>query len=162
MISIAQPKAKIGMSLTEAKKLFPKAKENIYENTVALVCGDTIHGLPGAWEYNFTDGKLKSMSFSKYIDVLNEENFKKCLKATKEIIADYSKLYDKPDEEVIGTQKYVDPYKEHHYGYDVYEVHWKNAGGEKIKVEFTFLGGKGEYHLLVGINHFDKDYPYYE
>ena len=150
------------MSLEEVRKLFPNAIESKYEKTITLVQADTIHGLADAWEYNFIDGKLKSMSFSKYIDVISEANFKKCLKATKEIISDYTLLYDAPDEETEGKQKFVDPYKEHHYGYDVLEVRWKNASGQKVKVEFTFFGGKGEYHFIVVINHFEKDYPYYE
>ncbi len=158
----SQPKAKIGMSLEDARKLFPNAIESKYEKTITLVNADTIHGLADAWEYNFTDGKLKSMSFSKYIDVISEANFKKCLKATKEIIADYTLLYDAPDEETEGKQKFVDPYKEHHYGYDVLEARWKNASGQKIKIEFTFFGGKGEYHFIVVINHFEKDYQYYD
>ena len=63
---------------------------------------------------------------------------------------------------IEGKQKFVDPYKTKHWGYDVLEARWKNAGGQKMKVEFTFMGGKGEYHLIVVITHFDKDYPYYE
>ena len=93
------------MGLEEVKKLFPKAIESKYEQTITLVQADTIHGLADKWHFNFEDGKLKSMSFSKYIDVLSEAKFKKCLKATKEIIADYEKLYDKPDEETEGKQK---------------------------------------------------------
>jgi hypothetical protein len=56
----------------------------------------------------------------------------------------------------------VDPLKKMHYGYDVLEARWKNYGGQKMKVEFTFFGSKGDYQFIVMITHFDKDYPYYE
>ena len=150
------------MSLEEVKKLYPAAKESKYEKEINLTVDDTIHGLISGWGYNFVEGKLKWMSFSKYIDELTDANFNKCLKATKAIIADYTNWYYEPDEIIEGKQKFVDPYKTKHWGYDVLEARWKNVNGQKIKVEFTFMGGKGEYQLIVTINHFDKDYPYYE
>ena len=150
------------MSLEEVKKLFPNATESKYEKTIILVRSDTIHGLGSSWSYNFEGGKLNYFLFNIYNRNLSETNFKKCLKATEEIIADYTKWYGEPDEEAKGNTKYVDPYKKKHWGYDVLEAKWKNVSGEKIKVEFTFMGGKGEYQFLVVINHFNKDYPYYE
>lgn len=155
-------KAKIGMGLKDVKKLYPNARESKYEKEITLTKEDTLHGLISSWGLNFTDDKLKWMLFSKYIGELNDENFKKCLKATKDIIADYTKCYGEPDELITGNQKYVDPYKKKHWGYDVIEARWKNVNGEKMKVEFTFMGGKGVYQFLVVINHFHKDYPYYE
>ena len=161
-IAFSQQKAKIGMSLEQAKKLYPKAKESKYQEEINLTHEDTIHGLVSAWGLNFKDDKLSWMMFNYYDGKLSETNFKKCLKATKEIIADYTKWYGEPDELITGNQKYVDPYKKKHWGYDVLEARWKNVNGEKMKVEFTFLGGKGEYQFLVVITHFHKDYPYYE
>jgi len=161
-VVFSQPSVKIGMSLDTVKKMFPYAQESISQKAITLTINTTIHDLTTSWAYNFEEGKLKSMLFSKYIDELTEANFKKCLKATKEIIADYTKLYDEPDELIEGKQKFVDPYKTKHWGYDVLEARWKNADGQKMKVEFTFMGGKGEYHLIVVITHFDKDYPFYE
>lgn len=161
-IAFSQQKAKIGMSLEEVKKLYPAAKESRYQQEVNLTIEDTLHGLGSAWGLNFKEDKLTWMMFNKYIGELSDANFKKCLKATKEIIADYTEWYGAPDETITGNQKYVDPYKKKHWGYDVLEARWKNANGEKMKVEFTFLGGKGEYQFLVVITHFQKDYPYYE
>ncbi len=161
-ISFSQQKAKIGMSLHEAKKQYPYAKESKYQDEINLTVEDSLHGLVSAWGLNFKEDKLTWILFSKYIGELSDANFKKCLKATKEIIADYTKWYGEPDEEITGNQKYVDPYKKKHWGYDVLEARWKNVNGEKMKVEFAFMGGKGEYQLLVVVNHFHKDYPYYE
>ncbi len=160
--AFSQQKAKIGMSLEEAKKLFPSAKESKYEKEINLTIEDTLHGLISAWGLNFKDDKLSWMLFSRYNGELSDANFKACLKASIEIIADYTKWYGEPDELITGNQKYVDPYKKKHWGYDVLEARWKNVNGEKMKVEFTFLGGKGEYQFLVVINHFHKDYPYYD
>lgn len=150
------------MSVEQAKKLYPNAKESRYQEEISLTIEDTLHGLGSAWGLNFKEDKLTWMMFNKYIGELSDANFKKCLKATKEIIADYTKWYGEPDETITGNQKYVDPYKKKHWGYDVLEARWKNVNGEKMKVEFTFLGGKGEYQFLVVITHFHKDYPYYE
>jgi hypothetical protein len=158
----SQPLVKVGVSLDSVKKIYPKAIESKYQNSIVLSVDDTIHGLTDSWNFNFEEGKLKYMMFNKYISELSEANFQKCLEATKAIIKDYTAQYGEPDEEITGTLKFIDPYKKHHYGYDVLETRWKNAGGQKIKVEFTFMGGKGQYNLLVTITHFDKDYPYYE
>lgn len=160
--SFSQQKAKIGMSLQDVKTLYPNARESRYDKEINLTVEDTLHGVASAWSLNFSDDKLKWIMFNHYDAKLSEAGFKKYLKATKEIIADYTKWYGPPDEEIKGKQVYVDPYKKKHWGYDVLEARWKNVNGEKMKVEFTFLGGKGEYQFLVVITHFHKDYPYYE
>jgi hypothetical protein len=110
-IAFSQQKAKIGMSLEEAKKLFPTAKESKYEQEINLTIEDTLHGLISAWGLNFKGDKLSWTLFSKYIGELSDANFKTCLKATKEIITDYTKWYGEPDELITGNQKYVDPTK---------------------------------------------------
>jgi hypothetical protein len=160
--SFSQPLAKIGLSLDSVKKICPHAAESKYQNTIILTLNETIHGLSDSWTFNFEKDTLRSMMFHKYIPELSEANFNKCLKATKEIIKDYTEWFGEPDEEITGTMKYIDPHKKLHYGYDVLEARWKNVGGQKMKVEFTFMGGKGQYNLLVVLTHFDKDYPYYE
>jgi hypothetical protein len=162
LISFSQQKARIGMTLEEVAKLFPNAEETRHERTITITYPDTLHGLADRWGFNFEGGKLRSMMFHKYISELNETNFNKCLKATKAIIADYTEWYGEPDSVTTGKTKFVDPYKKKHWGYDVLEARWSNVSGEKMKVEFTFLGGKGEYQFLVVVTHFPKDYPYYE
>jgi len=121
-----------------------------------------LYGLKGSWTYRFENGKLSWIHFNKYLDEINENNFKQCLHAATQLINDYTRLYGKPDTTLTGDTTFVDPYKKHHWGYDVIEARWKDCKEMKIKIEFTFMGGKGDYHFLLGINYFDKNYPYYE
>ena len=158
----AQSKANIGMSIKEVSKLYPKTNSSAYENTITLSMTDTLYGLPGEWGFRFENNKLNWIHFSKYIDDIEKPNFDKCLNVTEKLIQDYSKAFGKPDTTIIGDTTFVDPYKKHHWGYDVIEARWNNSNGMKIKVEFTFFGGKGEYHFIVTINYFDKEYPYFD
>jgi len=32
----------------------------------------------------------------------------------------------------------------------------------KFKIEFTFMGGKGDYHFLVKMGFFRPDYPFFD
>jgi hypothetical protein len=158
----AQTKASIGMNMDEVKKLYPQTKSSTYENTITLSFNDTLYGLPGEWGYRFKNNQLEWIHFDKYFDEINKTNFDKCLTATKKVITDYTKAFGKPDTTIIGDTTFVDPYVKHHWGYDVIETRWNNYKGMKIKMEFTFLGGKGEYNFLVKINYFDKSYPYFD
>lgn len=160
--SFAQGKVYIGMSIDTVKKLYPGITEGKYENTITLSRPDNLYGLQDEWGYRFKEGKLEWIYFAKYIDSIDQKHFDLCLKAAQSIIRDYSKKYGKPDTVLKGKQKFIDPFKKRHWGYDVLEARWKNYKGAKISVEFTFMGGKGEYHFLVKINYFDKDYPYYD
>lgn len=157
-----QSKAKIGMTMEDMQKLYPKTESASYQNTITLSFIDTLYGIPGEWGYRFENNKLNWIHFDKYIDEINQANFDLCLKATRQIIKDYSKAYNSPDTLITGTTSFVDPIKKHHYGYDVMEARWNNYNGMKVKVEFTFFGGKGEYNFIVIINYFDKDYPYFD
>ena len=161
-MTYAQEKATIGMSLDEVKKIYPSIKIDSNQNGITLSRPANIYGLDDSWGYRFTENKLTWIYVHKYIEEINESNFKKCLIATRQIIKEYTKFYGKPDNTIIGDTTYIDPYKKNHWGYDVMEVRWKNYKGMKIKIEFTFMGSKGEYSLLVNINYFDKDYPYYD
>lgn len=160
--NFAQSKARIGMSIEEVKNLYPKSESAAYENTITLSFSDTLYGLPGDWSYRFENNKLNWIHFTKYIEEITKPNFDKCLSATNSLIKEYTMAFGKPDTTITGNKKFVDPYKKHHYGYDVIEVRWNNYNGMKVKVEFTFFGGKGEYHFIVTINYFDKDYPYFD
>jgi hypothetical protein len=162
ILTYAQPGVTIGMTLDEVNKKYPGLKSGTYENTITLERPVNLYGLDDSWGYRFEGEKLTWIFFHKYIDELNDTNFKKCLSATRSIIKDFTQLYGKPDSTITGDTTFIDPYKKMHYGYDVMEVRWKDVNGMKIKVEFTFMGGKGEYHLLVTVNYFGKYYPYFE
>jgi hypothetical protein len=161
-VLFAQSKAKIGMSMEEFQALYPKTKSALYQNTTTLSIQDTLYNLPGQWGYRFDNNKLNWIHFDKYIDEINQRNFDLCVSASQEIIKNFTKAYGKPDTLITGNTNFIDPYQKHHWGYDVIEARWKEVSGMKIKVEFTFMGGKGEYHFLVVINYFEKNYPYFE
>lgn len=150
------------MSLDSVRKIYPETGESTYGSTITLIRTEVIYDFEGDWGYRFENNKLSWIHWDVYVDSLTNKNFNKCLKATKKIIKDYSKEYGKPDTLIRGNQKFVDPMKKHHWGYDVLEARWYNYKGMKISVEFTFMGGKGEYHLLVKVNYFSKDYPYFD
>lgn len=160
--TVAQEKATIGMTLDEVKKIYPSIKTDSNENGITFSRLDNLYGLDDSWGYRFTENKLTWIFFHKYIKEFNDTNFSKCLVATRRLVKDYTKFYGKPDTTIIGDTTFVDPFKKKHWGYDVIEVRWKNYNGMKIKIEFTFLGGKGEYCLLFQIHYFDKNYPYYD
>ena len=158
----AQEKATIGMTIDEVKKIYPKIKTDTNGNGTTLSRPENIYGLESDWGYRFKEKKLDWIFFDKYINEINEPNFKTCLSATRQLINDYTKLYGKPDTTIIGDTTFIDPYKKKHWGYNVMEARWKNYKGMKIKVEFTFMGGKGQYAFLVKTNYFEKNYPYYD
>lgn len=152
----------IGMDIHDFAKVFPELFPAGIKLTGQWGKDEDYYGLSGNWTYRFKDGKLDWMHFQKYFDEINEANFTKCLNSANQIITDYTKLYGKPDTTIKGNSKFIDPFKSHHWGYDVIEVRWKNYNGMKIKVEFSFLGGKGDYHFMVVVNFFDKGYPYFD
>lgn len=160
--SYSQSKATIGMTENQVKKIYPKMESTTYENTTTFTRTENLYGIDGEWGYRFENEKLNWIHFDKYIDEINDTNFIKCLSATRKIISDFSKFYGNPDTTIIGDTTFIDPYQKKHWGYDVLESQWKDYNGMKIKVEFTFMGGKGEYNFLVNINYFDKSYPYFD
>ena len=160
--SYSQSKATIGMTEDQVKKIYPKMESATYENTKTLSRTENLYGIYGEWGYRFENEKLNWIHFDKYIDEINSANFTKCMAATQKIIADFTKSYGNPDTTIIGDTTFTDPYQKKHWGYDVIEAQWKDYKGMKIKVEFTFMGGKGEYSFLVKINYFDKTYPYFD
>lgn len=160
-LTSAQVNVTIGMKLSDFKRIYPNIKSSPYQETTAFSWNGTIYGLNGDWYYRFEKEKLNWIHFSQYLDSITENNFKKCLNATKKIIKEYTKTSGKPDTTIAGNQKYIDPNKKRHWGYNVLEARWKDYNGMKVKVEFDFMGGKGLYKFLVKIDYFDKDYPYY-
>jgi hypothetical protein len=152
----------LGMNVTDFAKVFPKLFPNGIDLTGQWGRKENIYGLDGGWAYNFESGKLNWMLYDSYIHEINAKNFEKCFSVTKHLIADYTGFYGKPDSTIIGDTVFKDPAKQHHWGYDVIEARWKNVEGMKIKIEFTFMGGKGEYDFLFKITFFDKNYPYFD
>lgn len=162
MFSFSQQEVKIGMTLDEVKNLLPAAKSAEYEQRITLSLSATLCGLKSEWGYRFDkNNKLDWIFFHKYLDEINSENFTNFLNATKCLASSYTEKYGRPDSVVKGDTNFVDPYKKHHWGYHVLEYYWKNAVGQKICIEFNFMGGKGEYHFLFSVNIFDEKYPYY-
>jgi len=162
LMSFSQEKAAVGMTIEEVKKIYPDLKTDTNENGTAFSRPEKLNGLDVEWGYRFKEKKLDWIYFDKYINELNEANFKTCLSATRQLVKDYTKLYGMPDTTITGDTTFIDPYIKKHWGYNVLEARWKNYNGMKIKVEFTFMGGKGQYAFLVKSNYFEKNYPYYD
>lgn len=160
----SQSLLKAGMSLKEARSLAPDLFEGGINQSGKYQIKDTINGLSGEWGYTFEHDTLTWVHFSFYIndeEQLNEENFNKCLKTTEQLIEEYISKYGNPDEMIEGDKFFKDPYKERHWGYNVIEARWI-TDFEKVKVEFSFFGGKGQYFFQIIINHFRLGYPYFD
>lgn len=151
-----------GMTIDQVGEIYPNLKMSSNQKSVTLERPDTLFGLDDSWGYRFEENKLTWIFFHKYMNEINEVNFWKCLKATQELIKEYTLFYGSPDTTMIGDTTFRNPYLKKHWGYNVLEARWNEVQGMKIKVEFTFMGGKGVYGLLVKINYFDKNYPYFD
>ncbi|MBU0487007.1 MAG: hypothetical protein KKD31_03545 [Bacteroidetes bacterium] len=152
----------LGMSVDDFAKKFPSLFPKGVKISGQWGRDEDLHGLAGDWTYRFEDGILTWIHFQKYYDDITATNFQTCLSATNQLISEYTAAFGKPDNTIVGDTTFIDPYKKHHWGYDVKEVQWKNYQGMKIKIEFSFLGGKGDYNFMVVVNYFDKDYPYFD
>lgn len=150
------------MSLRQAKEKFPEAKEVTNKNNTVLKWKDTIYNLPDEWAIRFKNKKADWIHFHHYIKDFDIDKFNACLIATKSVMKDFEQEFGKPDEIEVGDTVYKDPYVKRHWGYDVIEARWNNTEGMKIKVEFQFFGGKGEYFLLFKIDFFDYNNPYFD
>jgi hypothetical protein len=157
---LAQPKAVIGTTLTEFEKEYPKMPRQIYEDEVTFSEKFRVSGFDVSWSYKFKKGRLEWIYLQKYIQMVNQKNFDRCLKLTKKIITDFTTYYGDADNMEEGDTTYVDPYVKRHWGYDVIRAVWKNYKGMKIKVRFTFKGGKGDYSFLVSVDFHDSSYPF--
>ena len=161
-ITFSQTEVTIGMTIDEFEIIYPNLEKHTYEDEITYVRPVDIYGLEDEWGYRFGSDTLAWIFFMKYVDDIDAKNFKKCLSATRHIIDDFTKLYGTPDTTIIGDTTFVDPYEQRHWGYDVLQARWSNYKNMKIKAEFTFMGGKGEYHFIFKVNYFDKSYPYYD
>lgn len=160
--SKAQPKAKIGMSIDQVKKLYPNSTSTFNQSNAFIESETIIYGLEEKWGFKFKDGKVDMMSFHYYDRQFNEEKFSNFLLAAQNLIEDYKKAFGEPDIVEIGDTTYKDPDVKRHWGYKVIEAKWRNADEMKCKIEFKFLGGKGQYCLLFKVIFFDKEYAYFD
>jgi TPP-dependent trihydroxycyclohexane-1,2-dione (THcHDO) dehydratase len=150
----------IGMSIDDFKNIYPEVVPEDYSSTQAFERQETIAGIDGKWYYDFKDSKLTWFQFDRYFNEINQANFDKCLKETRQIIADYKEKYGEPIKYEEEETKFKDPYKERHWGYDVTKAVWQ-TDKMKILVEFHFMGGKGEYNFIIKIDFQDRNYEYF-
>ena len=150
----------IGMSIEEFKKICPETVKGEYKPTQSFMKSEVIAGIDGGWYFDFVDSKLQWYLWDIYITDINQDNFDKSLTAIKKIIEIYKKKYGEPTTYTEGKTKYIDPYKQRHWGYDVINAYWVT---DKIKFanEFKFFGGKGEYSFILKIEFHDSSYKYF-
>lgn len=110
------------------------------------------YGLKDEWTYFFREGKLESYAISFYSERegISADEFDRFLKAADQWVNSYKKEYGEPNEYVSENREFKDPYKEHHWGYQVLQSVWK-LDDRTITVEFDFHGGKGEYFFVLEI-----------
>lgn len=149
----------VGMKFDDFKNIY-KDNEKVKYNS-QFGWEEKIYEIKGNVYYNFKNEILEWYGFSSYNDELTKENFDNCLSSTKSIINDFTKKYGKPLLIKHGKEYFVNPYDEHHWGYNVLKAYFL-TDKEKIEVDFHFMGGKGEYSLLVKIEWQSLNYKYME
>jgi len=137
---------------------FAKANPTYFPNGVGINGQfgkeEKLIGLDGNWSYDFKNSKLDWLTWGHYAGKHDQTTFMNCLRATRGIIADYSKIYGSPTITTEDT-KYRDPLNDHHNGYEVLKATW-DKGTYTIEIAFDFMGGKGGYDLLVKIEEYQK------
>jgi hypothetical protein len=157
----AFPEVRLGIDEVTFRRLFPEVDIRRYED--GAVQGHwpaSVHGVAGSWHYTFKEGKLAWVLFNSYEDAITPANFDRYKAAILAIEANYDRRFGPPIKREVGKQTFQDPRKEHHWGYDVFDAVWK-AEGMKIRANFDFMGGKGDYHFLVQMEIEPEDYPYF-
>jgi hypothetical protein len=159
----AFPEVHRGIDEATLLRLLPEVDLRRYED--GAVQGHrpaSVHGVAGSWHYTFKEGKLAWVMFNSYEDAITRANFDRYKAAILAIEADYTKRFGPPIKRAVGKQTFEDPHAEghRHWGYDVFDAVWK-AEGAKIRANFDFMGGKGEYHFLVQIEVEPEDYPHF-
>ena len=94
----------IGMTIDQFNKIIPDAK--ITNPGPNQVCSkeETLSNIKGEWGWHFKDSKLNWVLYDKYDENVNETNFNKYLKSSKEIISQYKTIklfYEKTCEFLI-------------------------------------------------------------
>lgn len=151
---------KIGMEFSEFAKELPEVVNNETDANKQYGFDTQVQGLDGGWSYNFKDGKLEWFMFSSYEEHFNQENFDKYLVAAQNSIEIFKQKYGEPTEFEFENKTYKDPYVERHWGYDVISAVWKTDEMD-FKVEFTFMGSRGEYNFLFKMEFHESGYEYF-
>jgi len=105
----------IGTTIQEFRNSYPRVIPKDAKRDAQWLRPEELCGLNGKWAYTFKDGKLDWALWDVYIDDLTDANFQKCLKATRSLIASYTKVYGKPFEHKELETTFKDPYKERHW-----------------------------------------------
>ena len=151
---------KIAMDFSVFAKDFPEIINAETNGNKQYNIDAKVDKLDGRWAYNFVDNKLNWFMFNSYSDDLNQANFNKYLSVTQLVIDDFKQIYGEPDEFVFENKTYKDPYIERHWGYDVMSAVW-HTDEMSFKIEFIFMGGKGEYNFLFKMNFQKSGYEYF-
>lgn len=143
-----------GMHIKEFAKIIPELFPNGLGISGQWAMDEKLIGLAGGWAYQFKNSTLDWMMWNHYAGKYDQTTFMNCLRSTRGIIADYSKIYGTP-KMVTDNGKYRDPMKDHHYGYEVLKAVWDKETYD-IEIIFRFMGGKGQYNLLVKVEEHRK------
>ncbi|MCD4793029.1 MAG: hypothetical protein K8R54_07355 [Bacteroidales bacterium] len=146
----------IGMTIDQFNKIIPNAKvTNPGQNQVCSK-EETLSNIKGEWGWHFKDSKLNWVLYDKYDENVNETNFNKYLKSSKEIISQYKSIYGEPIKYEEKNMKFKDDW----LGYDVISAVWK-TDKMKIRLEFIVMGGKSPLMFLLKIEYQNVDYEYF-
>lgn len=150
----------VGMPSSDFEKIFteckPKTEKADYQGGVSVI----VDSINGTWTFNIKNRKLNWYMFNSYSDDITENQFKKYLAAYNELKKQLESKYGKAKEEKKHDTEFKDPYIKRHWGYSVIESVWVNDK-MKIKLEFKFMGGKGDYNFLLKVEFQDKDYEFF-
>lgn len=150
----------IGMEFSKFAADFPEIIKKETDGNKQYNIAESIHNLEGKWAYEFSENKLKWFMFNSYSDDINQENFDKYLSVTQQIIEEYKSRYGKPSEFIFDNKTFKDPYIKRHWGYDVISAIWETDEMD-FKIEFTFMGGKGEYNFIFTMEFHEHGYEYF-
>jgi hypothetical protein len=143
-----------GMHVIEFSKMIPELFPNGVGINGQWGKDEKKVGLKGSWSYQFKNSTLDWMMWNYYAGKYDQTTFMNCLRSARGIIGDYAARYGMP-KMVTDNPKYRDPMKDHHWGYEVLKAVW-DMGTYTIEIVFDFMGGKGQYNLLVKIEEHKK------
>ncbi|MBN2891562.1 MAG: hypothetical protein JXL97_06835 [Bacteroidales bacterium] len=151
---------KIGMEFSQFSTEFPEVVNNETNGNRQYGYETQIQGLDGGWAYDFKDNKLIWFMYNSYNDQINQANFDKYLEVTQSIIAEFKQKYGEPTELEFENKTFIDPYIEHHWGYDVIKAVWRTPEMD-FEISFDFMGGKGEYNFIFKMEFHESGYEYF-
>lgn len=151
---------KTGMEFSQFSNEFPEVVNNETNGNKQYVYNAQIQGLDGSWAYNFSNNKLEWFIFDSYNDQINQNNFDKYLEVTQSIISQFKQKYGDPTEFEFENKTYIDPYVEHHRGYNVIYAIWRTSEMD-FKIYFDFTGGKATYNFIFKMEFQESGYKYF-